>query len=160
MIINGVTYASDYVTTNKNIKSNYELEDNDNDKKLYTITAKYGAYIGDRWPTPSNPTMQFPVGITTTATGEGTEKSLYIWTAYFDSLYCAIAHERKTKANGVDNPNGNNPDINGIYNYMSGELCADRTGNGLINDKHVHHLVAYFGRAKYSQRFKQYHTLF
>lgn len=164
MIINGTTYASDYITDENNIKSYYTLQDNANDAKLYTITAKYGAYIGNRWPSHANPGMEFPVGITTVQTSEGTQKSLYIWTAYYDSLYCAIAQARPTKiwdgTKYINNPNGANPDINGVYKYMSGELCASRDGNSVINSNHVHHLVAYFGKADKTTRFKQYHTLF
>ena len=153
-------YTSAYHATLENIKKDYVPKKNpaptDNDYNLYTITAKYGAYIGDQWPSHANSAWEFPVGISkNNPNGDGTNKTLYIWTAYYDSLYFAVAKARPSTVSG-----GSNADINGIFRYMSGELCASQDGNSVINDAHVHHLVAYFGRAAYDQRFKQYHTLF
>ena len=119
----------------------------DNDANLYVIEAKYGAYIGDRWPSPTNPNFSF-----SNAAGSG--KTLYIWTAYWDSLYAYIANSRPTSNN-----QGNNSDINGVHEYMSAELCTNRSGTGLINENQVHHLVAYFGEANNAKRFKRYHYL-
>lgn len=55
---------------------------------------------------------------------------------------------------------GNNPDVNGVYRYMSRELCANRAGSDVINENLVHHLVAYFGVKSNSARYKNYHVLF
>ena len=162
----GRVYTSAYKTDINNIKKYYVPKENpvstDNDYNLYTIKAKYGAYIGDQWPSHANTWWQFPVGYSSNnPNGDGTDKTLYIWTAYYDSLYYAIAKSRPSRTpDGTNNANGRNADINGIYRYMSGELCANQTGNAVINENHVHHLVAYFGRAWYTERFKQYHTLF
>ncbi len=156
----GRVYTSAYKTDINNIKKYYVPKENpvptDNDYNLYTIKAKYGAYIGDQWPSHANTLWQFPVGYSSNnPNGDGTDKTLYIWTAYYDSLYFAVAKARPSTVSG-----GSNADINGIFRYMSGELCANQTGNAVINENHVHHLVAYFGRAWYTERFKQYHTLF
>ncbi|MBQ3920760.1 MAG: hypothetical protein II689_00850, partial [Firmicutes bacterium] len=152
----GKTYTSEYITTGGptgNVMGDYlpNPANNVNDQNLYIITAKYGAYIGDRWPSPTNPDFSF-----TNAVVNGKEKTLYIWTAYYKSLYAGIANSRPTTGGNND---GNNSDINGVYEYMSAELCANRDGTGLINTNHVHHLVAYFGEASNQNRYKQYHIL-
>ena len=140
-----VTYDSNYATTNANVMGDYVPGDNEN---VYVITAKYGAYIGDKWPSHSNPNFTF-----TDASGKN--KTLYIWAAYYGSRYAYIANMRDNSVN----TQGNNPDINGVYEYMSAELVSDRSGTGLINDNHVHHLVAYFGNANNNNRYKQYHIV-
>lgn len=142
----GETYTSEYVTTNENVMGDYDPV---SDTNLYVLAAKYGAYIGDRWPTPTNPNFSF-------TDAQGKNKTLYIWAAYYGSLYCRIANERST----VGNAQGANPDINGVYEYMSAELCSNRAGTAIINNNQVHHLVAYFGNADNQKRFKQYHVLY
>lgn len=141
-------YTSDYVTTPENVMGDYEPSDDEN---LYIIEAKYGADISSRWPSYSNPLFSFePISPANFGYFP------YIWSAYYGSLYCRIANERS----GAGNDNGKNPDINGIYKYMSAELCANRNGDGIINENQVHHLVAWFGEANNTKRFKQYHTLY
>jgi len=82
-------------------------------------------------------------------------KTMYIWSAYYGSRYCAIANAR-----GASDSQGDHPDINGIYNYMSAELCSNRDGTAIINSQQVHHFVAYFGNKGNSSRLKQYHILY
>ncbi len=147
MSYKGNTYDSTYVTTNANVMGDYDPADDE--ANLYVIKAKYGAYIGDRWPSPSNPNFTF-------AGPDNSKYTLYIWAAYYGSLYCRIANERNT----VGNPQGANPDINGVYQYMSAELCSNRAGDAIINENQVHHLVAWFGEKNKSTRFKQYHILY
>lgn len=156
MTYNGVTYDSTYVTDSSNIKKNYVPRPDiiENDRNLYIIEAKYGAYIGDRWPSPVNPAFTFDERIDVPEDNK-TDKTMYIWTAYYDSLY----YRNATKRDAPGNTNGNNPDINGIHDYMSGELCADQTGTHIINDKQVHHLVAYFGDTNRTDRYKEYHIM-
>ena len=114
---------------------------------VYVITAKYGAYIGDRWPTPVNPKFVFTNNST---------KSMYIWAAYYGSYYCGLSHARTDN----DNNNGSNPDINGIYEYMSAELCSSRDGSRIINENQVHHLVAFYGPTNNSGKTKHYHSYY
>jgi len=151
MTYNNVTYDSDYVTTLDNIKNDYVPDPDDpNDRNLYIIEAKYGAYIGDRWPSPVNSSFAF-----NTVTSGGKVKTPYIWTAHYDSLYYRNSTKRAAPGNG----SGNNPDINGVHNYMSADLCADQTGTQLINENQVHHMVAYYGEASNQNRYKKYHFL-
>lgn len=154
-IPDGKTYTSQYVTNLRNVMGDYlpfnagnTAEENSNDENLYVIKDKYGAYIGDRWPTPTNPKFSF-----VDASGN---KTMYIWAAYYGSLYCKIANDRATS----DSDNGANPDINGVYSYMSAELCSNRDGTDIINDSQVHHLVAYYGDKTNNDRYKQYHILY
>ena len=147
MSYKGNTYDSTYVTTNANVMGDYDPADDE--ANLYVIKAKYGAYIGDRWPSPSNPNFTF-------AGPDNSNYTLYIWAAYFGSLYCRIANDRNT----VGNIQGANPDINGVYQYMSAELCSNRAGDAIINENQVHHLVAWFGPKNNNKRFKQYHILY
>jgi len=151
MKYNGVTYDSTYVTDNDNVMGDYVPKPDvvTNDQNLYVITAKYGAYIGDRWPTPVNDAFTFTDPATSTHT-------MYIWAAYYGSLYCRIANER----DNYGNANGNNPDINGVYEYMSKELCSNRSGDDIINKNQVHHLVAYYGDKNKPGVIKNYHILF
>ncbi|MBQ7736541.1 MAG: InlB B-repeat-containing protein [Oscillospiraceae bacterium] len=143
----GETYDSTYVTTPANVLGNYvPAEDEAN---LYVITAKYGAFIGDRWPTPVNSNFAF-------SDPPGAKLTMYIWAGFYSSRYCWIAQNRPTWGG----QQGNNPDINGIYNYMSAELCSDRSGTALINAEQVHHLVAYFGPANNANRVKHYHIMY
>ena len=137
-------YTSGYVTDEYNVKGDYVPSDGED---VYVITAKYGAYIGDRWPTPVNPKFDFTYNNT---------KSMYIWAAYYGSYYCGLSHARKDK----DNPNGSNPDINGIYEYMSAELCSSRDGSQIINENQVHHLVAYYGQTNNPGKIKHYHSYY
>ena len=146
MTFEGRTYTSEYVTTNANVMGDYVPAADEN---VYVLAAKYGAYIGDRWPSPSNPRFRFDEPANTTHT-------MYTWAGYYGSLYCQIANDRPTWAG----QQGNNPDLNGIYSYMSAELCTNRAGTGIINQNQVHHIVAYFGRKSNQDRIKQYHTLF
>lgn len=147
------TADSTYVTTydysvtphTGNIMGNYVPGPDEN---LYTITAKFGSYIGDRWPSPVNPNFTF-------VDKNGSSVTMYIWTAYYNSLYARIANKRPTTGG---NTNGNNSDINGIYEYMSKELCSNRAGTGIIENK-VHHMVAYFGPKNNDNRYKRYHIL-
>lgn len=149
-------YDSSYETTLANISGSYVPDTSDsNDQKLYIIEAKYGAYIGNKWPSPSN-TEYFSFTETWRASNDSNKaKTLYIWTAYYDTLYTKIANGRST----AGNPNGNNPDVNGVYEYMSAELCTNRAGDGVVNNQ-VHHLVAYFGEATNQNRFKNYHVYY
>ncbi len=144
------TVTSGYAANFANVKGDYvpDPDHNTNDQNLYIIEAKYGAYIGDRWPSPVNPNFSF-------TNPEGAQNTMYIWAAYYGSLYCRIANERADA-----DVNNRNPDINGVYNYMSAELCSNRDGTEIINANQVHHLVAYFGKANNNQRFKQYHILY
>ena len=135
-------YTTDYVTNNAKVKGDYLPEANED---VYVIKAKYGAYIGDRWPTPVNPNFSFT---------HNNAKSMYIWAAYYGSLYCRIANERSNTGNS----SGNNPDINGVYEYMSEELCSNREGTEVINDNHVHHLVAWYGDTGKAGITKHYHV--
>ena len=140
------TYDSTYVTTAANVKGDYVPTAGEN---VYVIEAKYGAYIGDRWPTPTNGNFTF-------IDPDGSDKTMYTWAAYYGSRYCYIAHHRATYGNA----NGNNPDINGVYSYMSAELCTNREGTGLINENQVHHIVAYFGDKGKAGIIKNYHILY
>lgn len=151
MTYNGVTYDSTYVTTNTNVMGDYvpDPDADPNDANLYVIEAKYGAYIGDLWPSRMNPNFSFE-------DKAGANLTLYIWGAYYGSLYCRIANERP---DGGD-VNNRNPDINGVYDYMSEDLCSNREGTEIINANHVHHLVAYYGTANKADRFKKYHMLY
>ena len=142
----GRTYTSEYVTNNANVMGDYVPGAGEN---VYVIEAKYGAYIGDRWPTPSNPRFRFEEP-------SGSRITMYTWAGYYGSLYCRIANERPTWGG----QQGNNPDLNGIYSYMSAELCTNREGTGIINRNQVHHIVAYFGQKSNQDRYKQYHTLY
>ena len=150
MTYQGVTYDNNYVTTVDSIKSSYipDPATNPEDSNLYVIEAKYGAYIGDRWPTPVNPAFTF-------TDQPGARYTMYIWAGYYDSLYCRIANERSTAGNAM----GANPDINGVYEYMSAELCSDRSGDNLIGNQ-VHHLVAYYGTKGKQGIIKNYHFLY
>ncbi|MBR4204504.1 MAG: InlB B-repeat-containing protein [Clostridia bacterium] len=138
---------STYVTTLENIMGDYLPAADEN---LYVIRAKYGAYIGDRWPTPGKNGFTF-----TCSTNPG-DYTMYTWAGYYDSLYCRIANERPTWAG----QQGNNPDFNGVYEYMSKEVCSNRAGDAVINENQVHHLVAYFGKTSNNKRFKTYHILY
>ena len=152
MTYNGVTYDSTYVTNAANVLKDYVPNpDIENDLNLYIIEAKYGAYIGDRWPSPVNSAFTFD----TIMGPDGKVKTPYIWTAYYDSLYYRNAKKRPA----LGNSNNNNPDINGIHSYMSGDLCANQTGTEIINANQVHHLVCYFGEDSNQNRYKQYHFL-
>ena len=149
-----VTASSAYQTNHDKVMGYYEPSPGED---LYVIEAKYGAYIGDRWPSPTNSNFSWTYETDSSKSGYG--KRLYIWTAYYGSLYAGIANARPTTGG---NKNGNNSDINGVYEYMSAELCSNRTGTDIINSNHVHHLVAYFGNPSNSsgpKRFKQYHIL-
>ena len=146
MTYGGRTYTSEYVTNPANVMGGYVPGDDEN---VYVITAKYGAYIGDRWPTPVNSAFTF-------ADPPNATKTMYIWAAYYGSLYCRIANERVTHGN----TSGNNPDINGIYEYMSAELCSNREGTDVINDNHVLHLVAWFGDKGKAGINKHYHIYY
>ena len=149
-----VTATSGYETTRAKVSGTYVPSSGED---LYVIEAKYGAYIGNRWPSPTNPNFTFTEE--NDPNKSGYHKSLYIWTAYYGSLYAGIANARPTTGG---NNNGNNSDINGVYEYMSAELCSNRAGTDIINSNHVHHLVAYFGDLDLNiapNRFKQYHIL-
>ena len=115
-------------------------------ENVYTITAKYGAYIGDKWPTPTNDAFTF------TLTGQ--KKELYTWSAYYESRFTQLANDRKGSGQNW------HPDINGVYSYMSAELCANRAGTEIINANQVHHLVAYFGDKNKAGIRKNYHILY
>ncbi|MBO4391099.1 MAG: hypothetical protein J5825_09620 [Lachnospiraceae bacterium] len=143
MSYNGRTYTSDYVTTRDNVKGDYVPADNED---VYVITAKYGAYIGERWPTPVNQAFTF---------SHDSTKSMYIWAAYYGSRYCKLANDR-----GAGSGTGNNPDINGIYEYMSAELCSNREGTEIINSNQVLHLVAYYGDTGKAGIQKHYHLYY
>ena len=145
MEYNGRTYTSGYETTPENVKGDYVPGD---DEDVYVITAKYGAYIGDRWPTPTNDAFTF-------TDPEGSKLTMYIWAAYYGSEYCYLAQHRAT----YGNPNGNNPDVNGVYEYMSDTLCSNRAGDAIINENQVHHLVAYFGDKGKEGIIKRYHLM-
>ncbi|MBR5066918.1 MAG: InlB B-repeat-containing protein [Lachnospiraceae bacterium] len=140
------TATSAYITNATNVLGDYVPADDEN---LYVITAKYGAYIADRWPTPTNPNFVF-------TDPDGSTKTMYTWAAYYGSRYCYIAHHRSTYGNN----NGNNPDVNGVYEYMSAELCTNRDGTDIINDSQVHHLVAYFGDKGKEGIVKTYHIMY
>ena len=143
-----VTYTCYYETTYKgNVMGDY-VPGPEERESVYTITAKYGAYIGDRWPSPSNDNFEFI---------NDNNKSMYIWAAYYGSLYCGIAHAR---APLVSDKNQSNPDINGIYQYMSEELCANRDGTDIINANQVHHLVAWYGNTNNNDKIKHYHIYY
>lgn len=146
MTYQGRTYTSEYVTNNSNVMGDYVPGADEN---VYVLAAKYGAYIGDRWPTPSNPNFVF-------SEPRNSRYTMYTWAGYYGSLYCRIANERPTWGG----QQGNNPDLNGIYSYMSAELCSNRAGTGIINQNQVHHIVAYFGEKSNQDRFKQYHTMY
>ena len=148
MTYNGATYTSFYQTTKANVKGDYNPKDH-NDSNLYWINAKYGAYIADKWPSPVNPNFTF-------TDPEGSERTMYIWAAYYGSLYCGISHARDPAGDS----NNCNPDINGIYEYMSAELCSNRAGTGVINENRVHHLVAYYGQSGKEGLIKNYHFYF
>ena len=140
------TVTSEYVTTLTNIMGDYVPADDEN---LYVIEAKYGAYIGDRWPTPVNPNFSFQ-------NAPGVARTMYTWAYYYNTLYSHIAHNRSTSGNAQ----GANPDINGVYSYMTGELVSDYSGNAIVNDNQVVHVVAYYGNSGNANRFKQYHAIF
>ena len=144
--VTGRVYTSNYDTATDHSRGRGDYVPGDGED-VYVITAKYGAYIGDRWPTPVNTRFTFSNDPT---------RSMYIWAAYYGSLYCGIAHSRTIGGN----PMGNNPDINGVYNYMSAELCANRNGTDIINANRVHHLVAYYGDTGKAGVYKNYHALF
>ena len=145
------TYDSTYVTDTDNVMGDYlpDPENVENDRNVYTITAKYGAYIGDQWPAHSNPNITF---------SEDSKRTFYTWAAYYGSRYAYVANMRDTLPGG--DQMGNNPDVNGVYRYMSRELCANRAGSDVINENLVHHLVAYFGVKSNAARYKNYHVLF
>ena len=153
MTYDGHTYDSTYKTDSGNILYNYVPKPAtvENDKNLYIITAKYGERIADRWPSPVNSAFEFDQIF-----ASDKWRTPYIWTAAYTSLFHVISFNRDTPGN----PQGANADVNGIFEYMSAELCADRTGNALINANQVHHLVAWFGEANNQNRFKQYHYLY
>ena len=140
------TATSAYVTTPENVLGDYVPNDNED---VYVITAKYGAFIGDRWPTPTNPNFTF-------TDPASSNKTMYTWAAYYGSRYCYIAHHRSTYGNN----NGNNPDVNGVYEYMTAELCTNREGTDIINANQVHHLVAYFGDKGKEGIVKTYHIMY
>ena len=152
MTYEGKTYDSTYVTDSSNILLNYlpDPENIPNDQNLYIITAKYGEYIGDRWPSPVNSAFTFDQ-----ITYKNTAYTPYIWTAAYSSLYHVISFKRDSGGG-----NGSNADINGMYKYLSAELCADRTGDHLINSNQVHHLVAWFGQANNQEKYKKYHFMY
>ena len=50
---------------------------------------------------------------------------------YMVTLKALPPQKRAAPGNG----SGNNPDINGVHNYMSADLCADQTGTHLINGR-------------------------
>ena len=144
--VNGRTYTNSYVATELNISGDYLPSESEN---VYCIRAKYGAYIGDQWPTPSNPNFTF-------TRPSNSNYTMYTWAGYYDSLYCRIANERPTWGG----QQGSNPDFNGVYEYMSKEICSNRAGTNIINSNRVHHLVAYYGTTSNSDRFKDYHILY
>lgn len=138
------SYDATYELNRENVLNDYVPAADEN---VYTIRAKFGSYIGDRWPTPSNTNFEF--------TDNNNNKEMYTWSAYYESLYTANANAR-----GNSNSQGDHPDINGVYNYMSAELCADRTGKAIINENQAHHFVAYFGDQNKSGVHKTYHLFF
>lgn len=140
------TVTSAYELTEDNIKGDYVPADDEN---VYVIEAKYGAYIGDRWPTPVNPNFIFQ-------DDPSAQRTMYTWAYYYNTLYSKIARSRSTYGNAQ----GANPDINGIYNYMSGELISKYDGNEIVNENQVVHVVAYYGNSTNTKRFKQYHSIF
>lgn len=137
------TYTVDYETNTQNVKNDYVPADGEN---VYTIKAKYGAYIGDRWPTSTNPNFTF--------TSNDNQKELYTWSSYYDSRFTQLANDRRGSGQNW------HPDINGVYSYMSAELCSNRDGTAIINDNQVHHLVAYFGDRNKAGVRKHYHILY
>lgn len=140
------TVTSAYELTEDNIKGDYVPADDEN---VYVIEAKYGAYIGDRWPSPVNPNFTFQ-------DDPSAQRTMYTWAYYYNTLYSKIARSRSTYGNAQ----GANPDINGIYNYMSGELISKYDGNEIVNENQVVHVVAYYGNSTNANRFKQYHSIF
>ena len=148
MKYNGRTYDSSYQTDIYNIMGDYVPGDSENDRNLYVIEAKYGAYIGDRWPTPTNDAFTF-------TNPANSKYTMFTWAGYYGSRYCYIANNRP----GSDS-SFKNPDLNGIYKYMSAELCANREGTGVINANQVHHIVAYFGEVSKKDKVKKYHTVY
>ena len=154
MTYNGRTYDSSYVTTRQNVLDTYVPGNGEN---VYIIEAKYGADISSRWPSPANPAFTFYTNVS------GKNLMPYIWTSYYETLYTKNANDRPTTGG---NTNGTNPDINGIYRYMSAELCSNRTGDKVVgtdrygNENRVHHLVAWFGQGNNTNRFKRYHFLY
>ena len=148
MTYDGRTYDSTYVTDIFNIMGDYVPTDSANDRNLYVIEDKYGAYIGDRWPTPTN-------GAFTFTNPENSKYTMFTWAGYYGSRYCYVANNRP----GSDNQY-KNPDLNGVYKYMSAELCANREGTDVINTNQVHHIVAYFGEAAKADKVKKYHTVY
>ena len=93
----------------------------DNDAGCYQITAKYGAYISDRWP----------VATDETTTQVGSYK-LFTWGTHYESDYYE---------NHPDNRN-----IIGVYPTMSAELIIDPA-----NPSVVHHLTAYWSLSNQSK---------
>ena len=149
MTFDGKTYDNNYVTNSSNIMGNYVPNPNDeNDQNLYVIEAKYGAYIGDRWPSQDNQNFQFTIP-------NNAKHEFYTWSAFYDSYYCYIANNRHTSGG----QQGDNPDINGVYSYMSSELCTNRAGTDVIENQ-VHHIVAYFGDLNKAGTRKKYHLLY
>jgi len=142
-------YTTAYHATADTVMGDYVPDPslNPDDTNVYVITAKYGAYIGDRWPTPVNSNFEFTYN---------NKRSMYIWAGYYGSLYCRLAHERPVGGNQM----GSNPDINGVYEYMSKELCSNRAGDDIINENCVHHLVAYYGDTGKTGITKHYHFLY
>ncbi|MCR5466559.1 MAG: InlB B-repeat-containing protein [Lachnospiraceae bacterium] len=143
MTFNGVTYTNGYVTNTENVKNSYVPAPGED---VYTITAKYGSYIGDLWPTATNQAFSF------TLTGQN--KEIYTWSSYYDSRFTKLANDRKGSGQNW------HPDINGVYSYMSAELCANRDGTAIINENQVHHFVAYYGDRNKAGIRKNYHILY
>lgn len=97
----------------------YYISSSDDD--CYQITAKYGAYISDRWP----------VATDETTTQVGSYK-LFTWGTHYESDYYK---------NHPDNRN-----IIGVYPTMSAELIIDPA-----NPSVVHHLTAYWSLSNQSK---------
>lgn len=94
----------------------------ENDADCYQITAKYGAYISDRWP----------VSTQNTTTQVGNYR-LFTWGTHASSPYFQTRKQLAAQGQRV------NYNIIGVYATMSSELIIDPKNPGT-----AHHLTAYW----------------
>lgn len=118
----------------------YTIGENNDDSACYQITAKYGAFISDLWPTTGNDAND---AVITSVTQGNQTYQLFTWGTNYQSPYYKARYSVEK---------GGNPNIIGVYPTMSDELIIEPTDPSV-----KHHLVAYWNN---SSNHKTHHYLF